>query len=56
MIITNRELTIEEIKMRIEKKVRGKYLLVGNGESQDFWNFMRFLSYDGKRGWWEFWK
>lgn len=54
--ITKRELLIERMKMEIEKKVNGKYLLVGDGTSQDFWEFMRFLSYDGKKHWWEFWK
>ena len=56
MKITNRELTIEKQKMIVEKKVTGKYLLVGNGESKDFWEYLRFLSYDGKKHWWEVWK
>lgn len=56
MKITKRELLIEQMKMNVEKKFKGKYLSVGNGESQEFWELMRFLSYDGKKHWWEFWK
>ena len=48
--------TLERMKMDVEKKVYGKYLPVGNGESQKFWEFMEFLSYNGKKHWWEFWK
>jgi len=54
MKITKREKLIESMRIEIEKKVTRRYLPAKKRE--DFWELMRFLSYNGRRKWWEFWK
>jgi hypothetical protein len=42
--ITESDIEREKLKMAIEKALRGKVLIVGNGESEAFWQLMKELS------------
>lgn len=52
-MITNLELVEERLRMEYECLKTGKYLNVGLGDSESFWNRERYLA--GNR-WWKFWK
>ena len=51
--ITDNEILYEELRMAYEFEKNGKILLVGNGESEDFWDKERYII--GNR-WWKFWE
>lgn len=45
---TNEKLEIEKLKMAVERRIFGRHLIVGSGESRQFWEDMLRLALNKK--------